>query len=125
MDNGLMALIKSDLERICEPSVYNFFHTYFFPHGTTFRFQVWLRILHCTKKHNTLKYTISPFIYLIYIHYEYKYGVHCNSNIEIGKGLCIVHGDGVYLDCKSIGDNFTVFQNVTLGKSTAGGYPVN
>lgn len=124
MNNELVILIKSDLERICKPSLYNFFKTYFFPQGTTFRYQVWLRIMHYSKKCTLLKYTFSPIIYVIFRHYEYKYGIHCNSNIVIGRGLQIVHGDGVYLNCKSIGDNFTVFQNVTLGKSGGGGIPL-
>ena len=44
-----------------------------------------------------------------------------NSNIHIGKGLFIVHGDGVYLNCKSIGDNFTCYQGVTIGTNSYGG----
>lgn len=48
-------------------------------------------------------------------HYEYKYGIHADTNIHIGKGLQIAHGDGVYLNCSYIGDNVTIYQSVTLG----------
>lgn len=57
----------------------------------------------------------SVFPWLIYRRYEFKFGVHISSNIEIGEGLCIVHGDGVYLNADKIGKNLTCYQNVTLG----------
>lgn len=60
------------------------------------------------------RYTIGIPIYIIYRHYEYKYGIHPGM-MYIGKGLNIVHGDGVYLNARKIGNNFTVYQNVTLG----------
>lgn len=53
--------------------------------------------------------------FILFRHYEYKYGVHISSNIEIGPGLHVVHGDGIYVNVKSIGTNFTVYQNVTFG----------
>lgn len=46
---------------------------------------------------------------------SFKYGIFTSSHIEIGPGLQIVHGSGVFLNCKSIGSNFTVYQNVTFG----------
>ena len=55
--------------------------------------------------------------YLRLRHYEYKYGIHANTNIHIGKGLHIVHGGTVYLNCKSIGENVTVYQGVTFGSN--------
>lgn len=67
-----------------------------------------------------LKITIGFPVYLIHRHYEYKYGIHANTNIEIGKGLLIVHGDGVHLNCSKIGENFTCFQGVTLGANKSG-----
>ena len=61
---------------------------------------------------------------MIFRHYEYKYGIHLNSNIEVGKGLFIVHGDGVYLNCSKIGENVTIYQNVTCGSQLVkGGIP--
>jgi len=75
------------------------------------------------KRKKLLKYSIGSIIYIIFRHYEYKYGIHVNTNIDIGKVLKIVHGDGVYLNCKSIGENFTVYQNVTLGTDRSGGIP--
>ena len=117
-------MIFSDLERICAPTMHNFLKYYFFPKGTCFRFQVWLRLMQGVKLHKVLKVVLGPAVYLGFRHYEYKYGIHCNTNIRIGKGLQIVHGGSVYLNCEGIGDNFTVDQNVTLGKIPGGGIPL-
>lgn len=89
--------------------------------GGVFRFTVWLRIVSYIKKKKSLT-LFYPAAYLIFRHYTYKYGVHIDSNITIGKGLMIVHGDGVYVNCDRIGDSFTIYQNVTVGVD-AGGKP--
>ena len=112
---NLIRLIKSDLERIAVPTMFNFLRWYFFPQGSTFPFQVWYRIMSKINKHKFLKYTIGIFVYFIYRHFSYKYGININTNIEVGPGLRIVHGYGVFLNCKKIGANFTVYQNVTCG----------
>ena len=108
-------LIKSDLARIAKPSFINFLKWYFFPKGSTFPFQVWFRIVAGLKKNKFLKFTIAPIAYIFYRHYSFKYGISANTNIEVGPGLNIVHGFGVFLNCKNIGNNFTVYQGVTLG----------
>ena len=108
-------LIKSDLARIAKPSFKNFLKWYFFPKGSTFPFQVWFRIVAGLKKNKFLKFTVAPIAYFMYRHLSFKYGISANTNIEIGAGLNIVHGFGVFLNCKKIGNNFTVYQGVTLG----------
>lgn len=85
------------------------------PRGTVFRFDVWFRLLQWSRLTRLRKILISPVIYLILRHYEYKYGIHANANIYVGEGLLIKHGDCVYLNCEYIGENFTVYQGVTLG----------
>ncbi len=86
-----------------------------------FRFTFWFRVL-LYFKHEFGKYgSVIP--YYILRHYEYKYGIHANSNINVGEGLHIVHGDGIHLNCKEIGRNFTVYQGVTLGVDKNGGIP--
>lgn len=106
--------IVSDLERFEKASVKSFLKWYFFPGSCVFAYQVWLRIVHGLKKKQFLKY-LGGVSWLILRHYEYKYGIHVDTNIHIGKGLQIAHGDGVYLNCSCIGDYFTVYQGVTLG----------
>lgn len=117
---GLIYLIKSDLERIEKSAnFYTFFKRMIFPQGTTFRYTVWMRILANCKRSRIKKYTIGLLAYIISNHYSIKYGIHINENIEIGPGLKIVHSDCVYLNCKKIGSNFTVYQGCTLGSANS------
>ena len=108
-------LIKSDLARLDKVSFTKFLKWYFFPKGSTFPFQVWFRIVAGLKKNKFLKFTIGSIAYFIYRHFSFKYGISANTNIEVGAGLNIAHGFGVFLNCKKIGENFTVYQGVTLG----------
>lgn len=113
----LIELIKSDLEiRKHGTGIASFFLCYFHPMERTFRYVFWLRICHAVGKRKLLRYAIGWLCLLIRCHYEVKYGIVTPSSIDIGKGINIVHGGGVYLNARSIGDNFTVFQGVTLGK---------
>lgn len=118
---GLRELIQSDIKR-------------YFPEGQStiiaylkrpmFRYVYWLRVVNRLKRTNLSKYTLAIVPYLMLRHYQFKYGIHIGTSIPIGKGLCVQHGDGVYLNVKSIGDNFTVYQGVTLGSSPQKGLPV-
>lgn len=112
-----LQLIKSDLERIGRQSFLGFLKAYFHPCGSTFPYVVWLRIVHHLKKKSITKYTLGPLAYLILRHFEFKYGIQTNTDIEIGMGLKIVHGGAVFLNCKQIGNNATVYQSVTFGSN--------
>jgi serine O-acetyltransferase len=117
---SLASLIHSDLSRIVEreATFVDFLKVFFMPRGANFHYVLWYRIVSHLKhkKHRIL--AILP--YFILRHYEYKYGMHLNPNITVGKGLLIVHGGAVYLNCESIGENFTVYQGVTLGSKKYG-----
>lgn len=53
-----------------------------------------------------------------------KYGVELGSDCRIGKGLCIKHYNGIVIGLDSvIGDNCTIYQQVTLGQRN-NKYPV-
>lgn len=106
--------ITQDLARIAKPSVFSGFRWYFFSRGECFPFVLWLRVLQAVKRCFLLKLIFGPFVYLIYRHYEFKYGIHANSNIEIGGGLRVVHGP-CNLNAAKIGANFTVYSGVTIG----------
>lgn len=118
----LRQLIYSDLERLCHPTFKNFLKFYFFPGGSTFPYQVWLRVWICVKKEKILKFLFS-WTYVVFRHFTFKYGINVNTGMTIGPGLCIAHGYGVFLNCKEIGAHFTCSQNVTLGIN-GGGYPL-
>lgn len=120
--------IKSDFEKMYEGGGNGFLKAIVMPQGNTLPYQVWFRLLQSCKKSKLKKYTVGILVYLIERHYEYKYGIHANANMPVGKGLNIVHGDGVFLNCQSIGDNFTCYPGVVLGAtgfdSTRTGIPI-
>jgi len=115
MDDSFIILIKKDLSRLCKPCLSGFLKEYFFPRGNTFRYLFWFRLMQAIKKNKISKLIFGFPVYIIFRHYEYKYGIHANTNIKIGGGLKIVHGDCVYINCKEIGENFTIYQGVTTG----------
>lgn len=115
---SLWELIKSDLSRISSSTgFFDFLKWYFFPKGSTFPHTVWFRVLQNCKKSRIKKYTIGILAYLKERQLSFKYGIYANSNIEIGSGLRVVHADGVFLNCESIGENFTVYPGVMLGSA--------
>ncbi len=116
----LRSYIRSDLARLDVPSKKAFMSWYFF-RQSTFPWHVWLRIVQCARKKKFVWFVCGPLFISIFHHMEYKYGIHGNPSINIGYGFNVAHGDGVYLNCKSIGNNVTVFQNVTIGNG--GGIP--
>lgn len=111
---GLLELIKSDLARLGGTGGFAFLKWYFFPRGETFPYVVWLRILHVCRKRAFLRWTIGILLYPIYRHFEFKYGIHANPNIEIGPGLRVIHGP-CNLNATRIGKNFTAYSGVTIG----------
>ena len=114
----LKEIIKTDLRRLSNKDGFlSFLKWYFFPKGSTFPHDVWLRILCNCKKNRFKKYTIGLFAYIMERRFSFKYSIFVNSNADIGPGLKIVHGGGVYLNCEKIGANFTVYQGVTLGSN--------
>lgn len=119
----LIKTLKKDFSRIATPSLWNFIKFYTFPRGGEFRYIVWFRIMQKVKQNKLSKILLGIPTYIIHRHYEYKYGIHINTNIEVGEGLFIVHGDGVHLNCSKIGKNFTCYQGATLGAGK-GGIPV-
>lgn len=124
-DIKLSDYIKSDLHAICgKDDLKSFFRWYFFPQTFTFPYIVWFRIVQKLKKScYAAKVIIGIPAYLILQHFEWKYDIHANTNIQVGKGFRVVHGSGVYLNCAAIGDNFTVYQGVTLGSDKKGEIP--
>lgn len=114
-----MSLIKEDLSRLGKPTMANAFKWYFIPRGECFQYNVWLRALQAVRRHKVMKVLLGLPVYAIYRHYEFKYGIHGNANIEIGGGLRVVHGP-CNLNAAKIGRNFTVYSGVTIGVKNGG-----
>ena len=117
MNDSYITLLRKDLARLCEPGFKGFLKEYLFPRGNTFRYVFWFRTMQAVKKNFISKILLGFPVYIIFRHYEYKYGIHANTNIKIGGGLKIVHGDCVYINCREVGENFTIYQGVTTGAS--------
>lgn len=115
----LLTFLKADLGRILEreATLKDAIALYFRPQGTTFPYIFWFRHVQFLKRNHRIL-TIIPYLFLK--HFEYKYGIHTNTNIHIGKGLLIVHGGSVFINCKSMGDNCTIYQGVTIGSRKYG-----
>ena len=119
----MLNIIKHDLARIAKPTLINGLKWYFFPKGECFDFVVWLRIQqwirHC-KLLNILTFNLINIItYIVYRHFEFKYGIHPNANTNIGSGFRPIHGP-CNLNAAKIGKNFTVYPGVTIGINHGG-----
>lgn len=86
------------------------------PKGECYPYVFWLRVVQCVRRHAWSKYSLGVLAYFVLRHYEYKYGIHMNPNVDIGPGLRIVHGNGVFGNVRRIGSGVTIYQGVTLGE---------
>lgn len=117
---SLVELLSSDLSRMgVVPRLTSFLRWYVRPGGVPYRYVVWYRIFSYVKRKRLLR-LLAPFTYFVLRHYEFKYDVHADTNIEIGPGLQVVHGGAVYLHAARIGSNFTIYQGCTLGRNRGG-----
>jgi len=48
-----------------------------------------------------------------------RYGIHIAQGTTIGKGLKIVHPCSIAITLCDIGENFTIFQNCTIGQKSS------
>jgi serine O-acetyltransferase len=107
-------LIKSDLKRYSQKSnLITLIKEYSV--NPVFRYLFWFRFCSTFKTNKSLKYILCPIPYLILRKYQFKLGIHISTNIHVGKGLMIVHPGNIFINVKCIGENFTVYQGVTLG----------
>ncbi len=115
--------LKEDLKRINVFSFKDFLKTYLFPRGETIRWLCWFRIAQYARRGRLSRMTLGVLSYPILRHYEYKFGIHANPNIPIGKGLRVVHGEAIFINCVSVGDNATIYPSVMLGEGKGGQVP--
>lgn len=92
---SLKEYIYYDLARKREPCLKNFLLEYFDITGDKcFKFEVWLRLTIYLKKNRFLKYTIGIPVYMYFHYLELRMGIFVNTNINIGRGLSIIHPGG-------------------------------
>ena len=116
---AFISVLRSDLSRIATPTLNNALKYYFVPRGECFPYVVWFRVLQAVRRNKLLKVLLEPLVYWRYRHFEFKYGIHGNANIEVGPGFHVVHGPN-NLNAERIGKNFTVRQFVTIGEHNGG-----
>lgn len=47
----------------------------------------------------------------------YRYGIHMGANCKVGRNLMLPHPQGIVIGDKTvIGDNCTIYQQVTIGR---------
>lgn len=115
-----ISCLKADLAVIHISSVLAFIKWWLFPRGEVIRWLVWFRIVQYSRKHRVTKYTIGVLAYPIWRHYGFKYGIAVNPNVPIGKGLHIVHGGSIFVNCAYVGEYFTAYPCTMLGEEKNG-----
>ena len=59
---------------------------------------------------------------MIYRKLAIKYGIFINPDLEIGIGLKLPHPNGIIIGARKIGNNVTIYQQVTIGSAHIGDY---
>ena len=57
---------------------------------------------------------------ILYLHILHKYGCCIYPSANVGKGFYIAHPVGIVIGNCTIGENFTIYQNCTVGTSKIG-----
>lgn len=112
---GFWQIVRADLARLGPVDLSHFLKQIFFHGGECFEYVFWLRVVQFVNRRRWCAFTFGLIPRLVLHLLEYKYRIHISPKIPIGPGLLIVHGEGTYLNCRSIGVNFSVWHRVTLG----------
>lgn len=110
-----IALLKEDLKA----NGGGFFKMILFNHS--FKITFWFRICQYMYAQNNLFRHVA---YLIYRHYEFKYGIQLGLNQTIKGGIVFAHFSGIVCTAKAIGRNLTLYQCTTIGGQHGKGTPV-
>lgn len=96
-----------------------FLKKFFFNHS--FKIIFWFRVCqYLYIQHNPFRYIL----YVIYKHYEIKYGIQIGLNQTIKGGIRFPHFSGIVCGAKFIGRNLTMYQCTTIGSTHGKGAPV-
>lgn len=107
-------LLKEDLKA----NGGNFLKKILFNHS--FKIIFWFRICqYLHTQHNPFRHIA----YLIYRHYEFKYGIQIGLNQTIKGGIRFPHFSGIVCGAIYIGKNLTMYQCTTIGATHGKGAP--
>jgi serine O-acetyltransferase len=114
-------LVRSDLYRYTGKTSAVILLGFLLRHpGFTYTF--WMRTCAFLASNGWMRYTPPYWVARVLLRrYSYKYGIYLPHDTVVGPGLCITHFGGIYVYNKArIGSNFTVDQEVLLGKTMRG-----
>jgi len=119
-------LTKTDLHRYAGHSNLRDFayHVIFSP---GYRYSFWMRLCAYLHSHKLTR-IVFPIAWLIYYHYQVKFGIAISYRAKIGRGFYISHHGGIVTNEDAvIGENCNLSQGVTIGVTRRGermGVPV-
>lgn len=119
---NLLSFIKSDCYRIsgCDKFRTILKQVLF---GETFKYLFWMRICYFSDKKLALKLVIFPIAKFMLTHYKFKFGICLSYRTVVGSGIYFPHFGGIVINDNSVlGDNITISQGVTIGKTDRGKY---
>lgn len=115
-----IALTKSDLYRYSGRIRFrDFIFHYLFSPGYTYTF--WMRLCAYLHAHTFLRLCFFPVAWLIYYHFQIKFGIAISYKMRVGKGLYIGHHGGIVTNAMAvIGNNCNLSHQVTIGVTRRG-----
>jgi len=119
-------LIRSDLHRYARKSdIFALVKVFLTTPG--YRYSFFMRLCHYLKSKTITRYSIFPFIWLMYRHYMIKYGIIIPYETKIDSGFYIGYWGGIVVThLAKIGKNCNISPNVNIGRANRGkrkGYP--
>lgn len=110
------ALVKADHARLNRVRGGMLRHLFLHP---SFKITFWFRLASYTKSSGNLFCRILyPLTYMIYRHYSFLLGIQIPVGARIGGGVVFPHHGLIVVDSSAIiGDNCTIFHDVTIGRT--------
>jgi serine O-acetyltransferase len=113
--------LKNDLSRVSKQNnVISFIKFLLFNHSLKVCFY-----FRCTKYFENRNKILFYLFFFIYKRVQIKFGIQLPHKTIVGKGLQFSHFSGIVINSEAvIGQNFTIFQCVTVGSVRGKGFPV-
>lgn len=118
--HSFLSLTKSDLHRYAgRTGLREFIYQYLFSPG--YKYSFWMRLCAYLHGHPVWRVCLFPFAWLIYYHYQVKFGIAISYKMNIGRGLYLGHHGGIVTNEHAvIGDNCNLSHDVTIGVTRRG-----
>lgn len=113
--------LKADLSRISKKNdLISFIKYLLFNHS--FKVCFYFRTTKYFENRNKILFYL---LFLIYKRVQIKFGIQLPHKTRVGRGLQFSHYSGIVINPEAlIGENFTIFQCVTVGSVRGKGFPI-